>query len=84
MSDTTSNKTPGRPKKNVQWPETPFTVQSLHLTTGLSKVTLYMKFKEAEDDGIIERVGNENAKQGRPKILFQIKKKQEVPAAVAA
>ena len=78
---TTESKRPGRPPVILSWPDGDFTVEQLEKTTGLSKVTLYQKVKEALLDAAIVPTGKESSKQGRPRTVFQrVETKVAVPA----
>ncbi len=85
MSDSTTTiiepkKSVGRPRVTLTWPDGKFTVEQLEATTGLSKVTLYIKVKEAVKAGLIIESGSQRVSQGRPRTLFQ--KKSEIQSAV--
>jgi hypothetical protein len=69
MEDT--KKTAGRPKVNVTWPDGEFTVEQLIASTGLSKVTLYLKVKEALADKSISVTGKQPTPHGRPRVVFK-------------
>lgn len=86
MSDlnTTTKRTAGRPKATINWPSDPFTVDSLKVTTGLSKVTLYIKVKKAVEAGLLIPSSKENSGQGRPRTLFKLKQLGNTPVAIAA
>jgi predicted transcriptional regulator len=70
MSDTTTPKKVGRPEFLVNWPDSSFTVDSLKVLTGLSKVTLYLKVKQALKQNLIKATDKEKTPQGRPRIVF--------------
>jgi hypothetical protein len=100
MTDTATTtienkKLPGRPQVNIPWPDQAFTVEDLQAKTGLSKVTIYLKVKEAltgiKSDGtvlttgpILETSGKQPTSQGRPRILYRKKGQPTILAQVAA
>ena len=61
----------GRPKITIVWPEGEFTVDSLHSSTGLSKVTIYQKVDEDLKSQLIEECGKQKSNGGRPRRIYK-------------
>jgi len=66
-------KTAGRPRITILWPDGEFTVESLHTLTGISKVTIYERVEEDLKSQVIEECGKQKSNGGRPRRVYKKK-----------
>ena len=75
MENKTPNTKRGRPKIDIEWPDTEsFTAQDVldFLGGRVSRVTVHNKIKEGVDMGKLEKVGLKKSSNGRPKIVYSM------------
>ena len=81
MENKTPNTKRGRPKINIEWPDTQsFTAQDVldFLGGKVSRVTVHNKLKEGIEMGNLEKVGLMKSVNGRPKIVYSMTVSDEV------
>ena len=69
----------GRPSVPVSWPDRVFTAEEIYEELGrnLSRVSVHAKINKALSIGELETVGRIKPKTGRPKITYQLKRKEQ-------
>ena len=69
----------GRPKIDIAWPETSFTVKDVIESMEMppSSVLVHLKIKEGIQEGSIKRVGKKSTRVGRPQNVYQLTTAEE-------
>jgi len=77
-SDKTT-KQKGRPNVEVSWPEGSFTAQEVFdsVQSKLSRVSVHSKLNKAVFEGKLEIEGKRKSKNGRPRVVYKNKVKNE-------
>ena len=69
----------GRPEIKVDWTMGEFTVEDVSnsLNRSLTKVAIQLKINKAVNLGVLERVGKQPTRNGRPRLIYKLNTEEE-------